>query len=181
MKYVALLRGINVGGNSPVSMTSLKESFTKVGLHNVRTYINSGNVLFESEQTNVTALRKLCVDTMEKSFGFPIDCVVFDAYSYQKMIASAPNNWGTGDKDIRSDALFLIPPMTGGQVLDKVGSVDNEFEWLDMSKGVVFWMVRRSHYTRSRLPKIIGSDVYKQLTMRSHTTARKLLQILNEK
>ena len=92
------------------------------------------------------------------------------------MVASAPEYWGAGE--YRSDALFLIPPLTGQQVLDEVGPVNNEFEWLDIRDGVVFWTLKKTHLTRGRLPKIIGGSVYKQITIRSSTTTRKLLNLL---
>ena len=56
MKYVALLRGINVGGNNKVSMTELKTCLEEAGFENVSTYINSGNVLFESEANDAVKL-----------------------------------------------------------------------------------------------------------------------------
>jgi uncharacterized protein (DUF1697 family) len=176
MKYVALLRGINVGGNSKVAMADLKTCLTEAGLENVRTYINSGNVLFESTKRDAGKLAKLCSDTMLEQFGFPINCVVISHDDYAGMVASAPEYWGTGEH--RSDALFLIPPLTGQQVIDEVGQVNNEFEWLDVREGVVFWTLKKTHLTRGRLPKIIGGAVYKQITNRSSTTTRKLLALL---
>lgn len=178
MQYVALLRGINVGGNNKVPMVDLKSCFEEAGFTNVVTYINSGNVLFESKQMNSLKLSELCRDVLLEKFKFPISCVVIAYDDYAAMVASAPKYWGNGDDAIRSDALFVVPPMTSQQVIDAVGPVNNEFEWLDARDGVVFWTLRRSHYTRSRIPKIIGSDVYKQLTIRSSTTTRKLLSLI---
>ena len=177
MKYIALLRGINVGGNNKVPMADLRECLESVGLQNVQTYINSGNVLFESEKLQATELAKVCLETMAKRFGFPINCVVIAADDFASMVASAPSYWGAGEH--RSDALFLIPPVTGQQVLDAVGPVNNEFEWLDVRDGVVFWTLRKTHLTRGRLPRMIGGDVYKQLTIRSYTTTHKLLDLLD--
>jgi len=58
MKYIALLRGINVGGNNKVSMTDLRTCFEDIGFTNVRTYINSGNIFFESSETGEAKLVK---------------------------------------------------------------------------------------------------------------------------
>lgn len=58
MKYVAFLRGINVGGNSIVKMLELKEAFIKSGFINVLTYINSGNVIFESDEKDIERIEK---------------------------------------------------------------------------------------------------------------------------
>ena len=179
MKYVALLRGINVGGNNKVPMADLKACFEAAGLANVSTYINSGNVLFESGKTDAIKLAESCCEAMEKQFGFPISCVVISHDDYAAMVASAPDYWGDDDK--RSDALFLIPPATGAQVLEAVGQVNNEFEWLDVREGVVFWTLRKTHITRGRLPKIIGGSAYKQITIRGASTTHKLLNLLDTK
>lgn len=179
MKYVALLRGINVGGNNKVPMADLKLCFESMGLTNVSTYINSGNVLFESTKTDAVKLAQSCCAAMEKQFGFPISCVIISRDDYAAMVASAPDYWG--NDDMRSDALFLIPPVKGHQVLDAVGHVNNEFEWLDVREGVVFWTLRKSHITRGRLPKIIGGSAYKQITIRGASTTRKLLSLLDTK
>lgn len=175
MKYIALLRGVNVGGNNKVPMADLKNCFEAAGLENVRTYINSGNVLFESTKGNAVKLAKLCSEIMAERFRFPINCVVIAHDDYAAMVASAPSYWG--DEDKRSDALFLIPPVTGQQVLAAVGPINNEFEWLDVRDGVVFWTLRKSHITRGRLPRMIGGEVYKQLTIRGSSTVRKLLSL----
>lgn len=179
MKYVAFLRGINVGGNNKVPMSELKACFEAAGLSSVRTYINSGNVLFESSKKDSIKLAQLCKKNMEKQFGFPINCVVISQEEYVKMVVSAPDYWGTGEH--RSDALFLIPPVTGQQILDEIGPINNDFEWLDVRDGVVFWTLRKTHLTKGRLPKMIGSNVYKQVTIRSSTTTRKLLTLLESR
>lgn len=179
MKYIALLRGINVGGNNKVSMADLKLCFEALGLTNVRTYINSGNVLFESSDRSAQKLAQLCSDAMTNQFGFYINCVVISHEDYAKMVASAPSYWG--NDEYRSDALFLIPPVTGQQILDTIGTVNNEFEWLDVRDGVVFWTLRKTHITRGRLPKVIGTDVYRQVTIRGAKTTKKLLSLLEDK
>ena len=56
MQYIALLRGVNVGGNNKISMRELKEAFIEYGFSRVETYINSGNILFSSEETDEAAL-----------------------------------------------------------------------------------------------------------------------------
>ena len=65
MKYVALLRGINVGGNNRVPMAELKLCFEKMGFNNVVTYINSGNVIFESNQTDLVRIVEICESVIE--------------------------------------------------------------------------------------------------------------------
>lgn len=180
MKYVALLRGINVGGNNKVSMAELKLALQDAGLTSVRTYINSGNVLFESDSKDVTALTRLCEQAIEKKFGFPVGCVVLAGSSYKSGVDKAPAWWGhVDDKNMRSDALFVLPRGTAQAVIDKVGDVNNEYEWIVAVDNIVYWTVDRRKYTKARLPKIIGSDEYRTVSMRSSTTTRKLYDLLD--
>ncbi len=93
MKYIALLRGINVGGNSLIKMSELKKCFENIGLDDVRTYINSGNVIFTSSMTNKLKLANKIESEIEKTFLFPVRVVVIDEKSYRKIIKSVPKGW----------------------------------------------------------------------------------------
>ena len=72
MRYIALLRGVNVGGNNKVPMGELKACFEKAGFLNVSTYINSGNVLFDADETDIIKLICMCEELLLKQFGFPV-------------------------------------------------------------------------------------------------------------
>ena len=67
MKYIALLRGVNVGGKNKVAMGDLRVCFESLGFENVTTYINSGNVVFDSPQKSTAELVELCEDASEKT------------------------------------------------------------------------------------------------------------------
>ena len=82
MNYVALLRGINVGGNRKVPMADLKDCFEKLGHTEVKTYINSGNVIFTSETSDIQKLREALENEIEKTFGFFVDVLVIDAKTF---------------------------------------------------------------------------------------------------
>lgn len=179
MKYIALLRGINVGGNNKVSMQVLKSTLTEAGLANVRTYINSGNVLFESHNATAVTLTALCEKAIERQFGFPVGCVVLSEADYKKEIDGAPEWWGQANENMRSDALFVLSHGTAQAVVNKVGDVNNEYEWVAATDNIVFWTVDRRRYTKARLPKIIGTNEYKTVSMRSSTTTRKLYALLD--
>lgn len=97
MKFVALLHGINVGGNNKVAMSELKACFEKLGFNNVTTYINSGNVIFESAQQSTTTLVKMCESAIEKQFGFHIVCAIISADELVNAVRHAPKWWNNGD------------------------------------------------------------------------------------
>lgn len=180
MQFIAFLRGINVGGNNKVSMAELKVALAERGLANVKTYINSGNVLFESDTKDTDALTTVCEQAIEDQFGFPVGCVVLSAAEYKQEMDAAPDWWGDGNEHMRSDALFVLRKGTAQAVIDAVGAVDDTYEHIAMGKKVVFWTIDRRKYGRARLPKIIGTDVYRTVSMRSSTTSQKLYFLLTD-
>lgn len=178
MKYVALLRGINVGGNNKVAMQDLKVCFEQSGYTDVTTYINSGNVLFSSNETSEVALVKRCEQVIEKQFGFPVVVMVISAAKLIEAVNDAPNWWASGDPKIyRSEALYVIPPTTAGEVLSVLQKKTSSVDRLATRGQVVFWTLPREEYNKSIVPKIIGTPVYRRITMRSATTTRKLYDL----
>jgi len=87
--YIALLRGINVGGHNLVKMTELKKMFEDMGFHDVKTYIQSGNVLFKSEEAPHELKSKMEL-FLEKAIGKPVSVALKSAEEMQQIIAGCP-------------------------------------------------------------------------------------------
>lgn len=102
MQYVALLRGINVGGNKKIDMKELKKCFESLRFEDVSTYINSGNVLFSSEHIDVPAIEK----RLEEIFGFSIPVLVRSMEDIIHLAKSIPENWENNNEQ-KTDILFL--------------------------------------------------------------------------
>ena len=90
MKYVALLRGINVGGKNMIKMEALRETFSALGFENVKSYINSGNLIFETAKTDDDKLANKIHDAIQKDFGFDISVMVRSIAEINELIASNP-------------------------------------------------------------------------------------------
>ncbi|MDD2917353.1 MAG: DUF1697 domain-containing protein, partial [Candidatus Gracilibacteria bacterium] len=78
-QYVALLRGINVGGNNRVEMSRLREVFTSLGFKHVTTYINSGNIIFEALENDTRKMTERIEKSLTEAFGFSLRVVLRDA------------------------------------------------------------------------------------------------------
>lgn len=180
MRYLALLRGINVGGNNKVAMSDLRVCFEKAGLANVSTYINSGNVLFDSDEADAAILTTLCESAIENKFGFPVVVMVISQSDFEAALDHAPDWWGNKDQTahLRSDALFVVAPTTTKEVRQsmKVKS-DGPDKFAEYGQ-VIFWSLPLESYSKSVVPKIIGTPIYKQITIRSSTTVYKLHALL---
>jgi len=101
MTYVAFLRGVNVGGNSIVSMATIKQVLVDLGLSEVRTYINSGNVIFSTRASDAKKLGARIEKALEQGAGMPIKVLVMDHKSLRKLVAAIPRNW-VDDKTMRT-------------------------------------------------------------------------------
>ena len=90
MRYIALLRGINVGGNTMIKMTELKSSFEQLGFKNVVSYINSGNLAFDSGKTTEDKLISKIENAIEKDFGLNIQVMVREQAAVDDVLANNP-------------------------------------------------------------------------------------------
>ncbi|MEK5389523.1 DUF1697 domain-containing protein [Margalitia sp. FSL K6-0131] len=87
--YIALFRGINVGGHNIIKMAELRNLFQTIQLKNVKTYIQSGNVVFESEEEEKT-LRNRLEQEVAKTFGFPVSIILRTSIQIEKIIQQCP-------------------------------------------------------------------------------------------
>jgi len=176
MKYVALFRGINVGGKAKVPMLQLKEMFEGLGLANVVTYINSGNVLFEDDR-KVLELEPLIEKAFAKEFGFPVRIVLRTAASIAKICREIPDDW-TNDGEQKTDVMFLWPEIDNKDVLNKV-VINPELENVRYIEGALVWNIGRENVTRGGGVKLIKTNLYPLMTIRNINTVRKLNELLN--
>lgn len=124
--YIALLRGINVGGNNKVSMPELKAAFEKQGFKNILTYINSGNVIFDSD-LNVNDVKTACEKAIKAKFDLDIPTAIITASELQEALSNAPEWWGN-DLQSKHNAIFVIPPVTADEVCKQIGEIKPEYE-----------------------------------------------------
>ena len=101
MIYVALLRGINVGGNNKIGMKQLKETFEQAGMYNVVTYINSGNIIFADDQTRKDAhaeISAILEQAIAADFDLQIKVLVRDMDEITSVIQALPSSWTNDDQ-----------------------------------------------------------------------------------
>lgn len=179
MKYIALLRGINVGGNNKVSMAELRACFEEAGFTNVSTYINSGNVFFESAEVDEAKLVRQCEAAIETRVGFRVVCAVISAREIADSLAHAPNWWDKGT-DVKHNALFVIAPKTAKEIMNEAGEPKPEYEQVAAHGRVIFWSAPVKTFGRTQYGKIVGTKAYQSITIRNSNTARKLVELSAE-
>jgi uncharacterized protein (DUF1697 family) len=177
-QYVTLLRGINVGGRNKVPMAELRVAFEDAGYADVRTYIQSGNVLFRSSAPR-GSLEVDLEQMLERHLGYPLVVVVRSHPQLRSVVANAPAQFGAKPDIYHSDAIFLRSPLTPAQVMKMVKLRDGvDQAW--PGNGVVYFARLSAERTKSRMSSIVGTPEYANMTIRNWATTTKLLALLDE-
>jgi uncharacterized protein (DUF1697 family) len=177
VRYVALLRGINVGGRTLVKMADLKDCFDHLGFDDVSTYIASGNVLFESDEGDAAELATTIEGAIEQRFELPVRVDVVDHKGYARIVKAIPRRW-VGDATWRANVAFLRPDTDAKQLVRQL-EPDAAIEQVKAVDGAILWATRRDSLNRSVMRKLIGGAAYKDLTVRNLNTTLKLHELLD--
>ena len=173
--YVAFMRGVNVGGNSIVSMAAVRQALGALGLSDVRTYINSGNVVFAYRPFQVSRLAGRIETALEQLTGIAIKVLVMEHQDLTALVDAIPGNW-VDDKTMRTYVLLLWKELDDRVILDRLPAKPGVDE-LTYVPGAVIWRVDREHVSRSHMNRIVGTPLYKSITIRSVNTMRKLAEL----
>jgi uncharacterized protein (DUF1697 family) len=176
MKYLALLRGVNVGGNSIIKMADLKKAVEKAGFTSVQTYINSGNVIFNSSEKDAVKIAHVLEEILRKTFNIDSRVAVLNLAQLQQVVDETPDNWKTS-VDIRCYVAFLLAPATTEEVIREI-KLKEGIDFIKPGPGVVYMTTLLSGITKSGFTKIIGKPIYKKITMRNFGTVKKLLVMM---
>jgi uncharacterized protein (DUF1697 family) len=175
--YIALLRGINVGGNNKLPMRDLVILLEELGLQNVKTYIQSGNVVFQSEQTDTTQLSQAITDAIRQRHGFAPYVLILDMNSYREAMAANP--FPEGEADPKSLHLFFMdasPQNFDVAALDRVKLPNERYQLIDQ----VFYLHAPDGIGRSKLAETIGKGWGVNMTARNWRTVREVLSIATQ-
>jgi uncharacterized protein (DUF1697 family) len=176
VRYVALLRGINVGGKTLIRMADLKTCFETLGFDGVSTYIASGNVLFGTGEADDPGLATTIEAAIEQQFELPVKVVVLDQNAYARIVEAIPTSW-IGDDTVRANVAFMRPGTDASEVVRQL-EPDPAIEEMTAVDGAILWATRRDSLNRSVVRKLIGGAAYKELTIRNLNTTLKLNDLL---
>ena len=176
-QYLVLLRGINVGGKNIIKMADLKASFEEMGFVNVVTYIQSGNVLIQSEDKDKASLTTRIEKGLSKRFNFDAKVVVISQKELAAIVKSAPEGFGKDDEKFRYDVIFLKEPLTPKEAMESV-KVREGVDAAHAGKQALYFSRLISRASQSYLTKIIGMPVYRNITIRNWNTTTKLLALM---
>ena len=178
MKYVLLLRGINVGGKNKVSMAELKDLILRLGYENVITYINSGNIIFDTNDNQETVKDK--ISHMLATFPFSINKVILTQEEYLDEISNLPEWWS--EELFRKDVLFYSDEVDYSVMKERIKIMPLNDEMVHFGKRAVFWgKFNEKNYLKTAYHKyLIKESFYKDVTIRNGRTFMKIAELLDK-
>ena len=179
MKYVLLLRGINVGGKNKVAMSDLKDMISKLGYENVITYINSGNIIFDANDNK--EIVKVKISHMLETFPFSINKVILTQEEYLEEISNLPEWWS--EELFRRDVLFYSDKVDYSVMKERIKMMPLNDEMVHFGKRAVFWgKCNEKNYLSTSYHKLLmKKSFYKSITIRNARTFEKIIELLSKK
>jgi uncharacterized protein (DUF1697 family) len=157
-------------------MADLRAAFEGAGFTSVQTYIQSGNVVFDTSRPSAS-LESDIEAVLEDRFGYPIVVVTRSRARMRAIVADAPVGFGADPSMYHSDVVVLKAPLTSAEVM-KVVSPKPEVDRAWPGKGVVYFDRLSARRTESRLSTIMGTPAYRLMTIRNWNTTTKLVELL---
>ncbi|WP_136708286.1 DUF1697 domain-containing protein [Agromyces sp. H66] len=176
--YVALLRGINVGGKNPIGMQDLAECFRAAGYEEVRTHLQSGNVLFSSSRRSGSDVEETIERMLRQRFDIPIPAIVRSRDELDATVASAPADHGSAE--LRSDVFFLKHPLTADVVMAQMPDLRAGVDAIVPGPGALYFSRVAAQAGKTRITRLMAMPVFQQMTVRTWRTTTRLLGVLHE-
>jgi uncharacterized protein (DUF1697 family) len=177
--YVALLRGINVGGKNRILMADLVACFESAGFEGVRTLIQSGNVVFRAARGRRAELTHTIERMLADAFAYSATIALRDHDEMLALVDAAPPGFGGQPDRYRYDVLYLMPQLTPGEVLDALSLTDGvDAAWT--GPGVVYHSRLTARASQSRMSRLVSHPVYRYITIRNWNTTTRLLAMMSE-
>lgn len=177
-RYVALLRGINVGGKNLIAMPALKRCFEAQGLQDVVTYIQSGNVLFSASESS-KRLTATLESALSSAFRYNARIVLRSERQLERVVAGAPKGFGTEPARYRYDVAFLKEPLTAPAAMRSVRFKPG-VDQVHAGTGVIYFSRLIAKVTQSWINRLPSMPVYQNMTLRNWNTTTRLLGLMQQ-
>jgi len=176
--FVALLRGVNVGGNNMISMSSLKKSFEAVGFPHVTTYINSGNIVFTTKEKDARKLEKRIEQMLSKEYELGSRVVVRSLPEMEQLVNNLPRSW-SADSRWRYNVIFLRHSIDSEAILTDLPA-NSDIEEIVYRPGALLWSAQATEMSRTNLAKLSSRKVFQDMTVRNLNTTKKLCDLMKK-
>ena len=173
-RYIALLRGVNISGKNKVSMAQLKQLFEDLDYKEEKTYLNSGNVIFSSDEDDISKIKSIIEEMIKNHFNLDIPVFVISKEELEDILDHAPN-WWIENEDVYNNLIFIMPPATFQDVYEKIKEPKEGLEKIENYKDTIFWSFSRKDYQKTNWwSKTASVNISNKLTIRTANTVRKI-------
>lgn len=177
-RYIALLRGINISGKNKVPMAELRKCFETLDFMEVKTCLNSGNVIFSCKDTDAAELVNRIERMIQHLFSLNIPVFVIPQEELADILRHVPDWWGTENQEIYDNLIFILPPATFPDIYHEIGAPKEGLEQIQEYQSVVFWSFSRKDYQKTNWwSKTASVPLGSKLTIRTANTIRKIVKM----
>ena len=176
MQYVALLRGINVGAKNLLSMADVRVCLERHDFRRVRTYIQSGNILFESDVADAATLTTAIQKALSAAFDHDAQVFLRSHRQLKRIVAQAPREWTSG-AGLRRNVAFLREPLTDTRALREIEPKPG-VDFVKAGQGVLYLSTLMRRVKQSGFTKVVKKSIYRDMTIRNYDTCQKILALM---
>ena len=176
--HIALLRGINVGGNNIIPMAALAKCFEAMKLASVKTFIASGNVIFAAPKQDLRKLEIKLEKALEQAFDYDAKVVVKSKAEMDAILDGMPKDWRKPNAAMRYYVMFLRHAIDNKRVLDQLEPRAG-VETLTYVPGALLWAAKKADLGKSTVAKkMLAKAIYQEMTVRNLNTTLKIGELM---
>ena len=176
--YLVLLRGINVGGKNIIKMIELKKLFEKLRFTDVKTYIQSGNVIFKDYEKNRIKLKTKIEKILLTELKNKINIMILEFSEIREVIDKKPKGFGE-DKENKYDVIYLMKPLKPKAALKWIKTRDG-VDKIYTGRNILYISRLTKYIGKSYFSKMIKTPIYENITIRNWNTTKKLYELMKE-
>ena len=177
-RYAALLRNINISGKNKIPMSDLKKVFTDMGFTDVSSVLNSGNIVFSAVEEDSKEIQQRIHDKVLAVFRLDISVLVMEMTHLEEVLDHAPSWWGTEDKAVYDNLIFILTGETAEEVCMQIGEHSEGLEQVHVYDDVIFWSFELAGYRKCLWwKKTASKGIAEKLTIRTAGTVRKMCSL----
>lgn len=180
MKYIVLLRGVNISGKNKVSMSELKSEVESIGYKDVSTYLNSGNLILNTDKDRSVIISEI-KSLLSSKFNIDTQVVIVSLSELESILSKSPSWWGTSDKNVYDNIIFLTEGTTTKEVIDVIGEPTENIDKILPLDNAIFWSFDLKNYRKSSWwIKTASTSIKDKITIRTGNTMKKVFELASK-
>ena len=178
-QYLALLRGINVGGKNIIKMSDLISCFESLGFTEVLTYIQSGNVIFKTNETNKILLTSQIEKELTTQFSYDSKIVLLSQIQVETVIKDAPTDFGTSPEKFKYDVIFLRDGLAPNEIINRIKTKEG-VDFAFAGSLTLYFSRHIPKLTQSKLKNVMTLPEYQNMTIRNWNTTKEIFNLIEK-